>query len=69
MYVDMEHHVTCRSAGITATSPRQIFPFITLFPAGNGKPAFVYFNAFNLGPPTAATEAYFQQVATYAAPR
>ncbi|BDA51596.1 probable xylooligosaccharide oxidase at N-terminal half [Coccomyxa sp. Obi] len=61
-------------AEFTATAPKSIYPGATLLPAGSdpdtpGGGAYILLQAYNLGPQTAQTEAAFQQLANFAAPR
>ncbi|CAL5219872.1 g1792 [Coccomyxa viridis] len=53
--------------GVVPTCPRSIYAAVTAI--GGGQPASVFLEFNNLGPQTAGTEACFQLLTTYAAPR
>ena len=57
--------MTCRYAGVVPTCPRSVYTSALVI--GGGQPASLFF--YNLGPQTAATDACFQALATFAVPR
>lgn len=63
-----------RFAEFTASTPKSIYPGATLLPAGSdpttpGGGAYILLQAYNLGPKTTQTEAAYQQLSDFAAPR
>ncbi len=57
----------CRYAGVVPKCPRSINPGAFLRGGGKAESLFLFFN--NVGPQTAETEACFQMLYDYAAPR